>query len=137
MLLAGLQEKVEMAIAERLKRMGGFSEKLSESARNYRQLMKDNASKKLLDQKEEFQEKWPCIQDIIAGGVGEKEFEAIRDEFLRMLGKKIQVYGKDYLEVIKRLESDDKEKGILWMRGVVDTACRKSFEMLPSCGLIE
>ncbi len=136
LLLDGLREKVSMGIHERLKRLREFSEKLPESADKYSEQMQEKASSKLLFQLSEFQEKWLEIEYALAGGAGEGDFLRYRELFLSKLAAQINDYGQDYLTVIKSLQSDVVSQGGLWLQGIVDEVSRRSFEMLPNCGLI-
>lgn len=134
-LLHGLQDKIEMAISERLKRLGAFSEKLMVSAKKYREQMKEKASEKLLSQKHELHEKWAELQQTMASGAGEAGLNETRDAFLSLVQRKITTSGNDYLTVIKELDGQECDKGTRWLQEIVDTVCRKAFELLPSYGL--
>jgi UDP-N-acetylglucosamine/UDP-N-acetylgalactosamine diphosphorylase len=136
-LLDGLLEKVEMGISERIDRLGAFSQKLSESARNYRELFKEKASEKLLLQKMELREKWPEIRDDMYSRGWEKDLEKSRDVFLSIIKKGIRASGKNYLEVIQGLQDDERDHGSRWLQGIVDTVCRRSYKVLPSYRLYE
>lgn len=133
-LLSGLQDKADMAILERLKRLGDFSEKLLASAESYRKQFKEKASGNLLSQKFELHEKWPEIQQTILSGAGDEVLEE-RDIFLKALQKEIHKSGKDYLTVIKGLDRVNREHGTRWLQGFVNIVCRKAFKLLPSYGL--
>lgn len=136
-LLTGLQEKVEMAISERIERMGDLSEKLLVSAGNYRKQMQEKASETLLLHKQELHEKWPEVRQTMLSGAGEKEVEKSRNFFLEVLQRKVRTSGKDYLSVIKGLDRSHRDQGALWLQEFVDTFCRKTFELLPSYGFIK
>lgn len=134
-LLRGLQDNVEMAINERLKRLDAFSEKLMASAKKYREQMKEKASERLLSQKHEFHEKWPELKVTMTNGEGEEVLQKFKDTFSSSIQGRIKTFGKDYLAVINGLDGPEQDIGTQWLQGVVDTVCRKAFELLPGCGL--
>ena len=136
-LLEGLREKVRMAISERLKRLGGFADKMLESIEIYRELVKEKASETLISQKKELYEKYQEIRALIGSGAGEGLLEETRDLFLEAVSRDIQVSGKNYLAVIKGLNRDDQALGTRWLQGIVDNVSLRAFEMLPSLGLVE
>jgi len=134
-LLSGLQEKIEMSISERLRRMEAFTEKLQVSATLYRAQMKEKASDKLLNQKRELHEKWPELHHVLSKGEGGGNLRRAGEDFVAMVQKEIRAFGKDYLAVIQGLPGDTRDHGSRWLQGIVDTVSRKSFELLPSYGL--
>jgi bifunctional UDP-N-acetylglucosamine pyrophosphorylase / glucosamine-1-phosphate N-acetyltransferase len=136
-LLNGLHEKVEMAISERLKKLGGFADKMLESIRIYRELVQEKASDKLIRQKTELYEKYQEVEALISSGAGEGGLVETRDAFLEAVSRDIQASGNDYPTVIKGLNRDDQALGSRWLQGIVDGVSRRAFELLPSLGLLE
>jgi UDP-N-acetylglucosamine/UDP-N-acetylgalactosamine diphosphorylase len=132
----GLIEKVDMAISERLKRLGGLTEKLAASAEKYRAQMKEKASERLLLQKSELNEKWPQLRQIISAGAGESG-QGARDGFLSAVQGGIRTSGKDYLAVIRGLDDRARDGGTRWLQEYVDAVTRNAFSLLPSYGFLE
>jgi UDP-N-acetylglucosamine/UDP-N-acetylgalactosamine diphosphorylase len=136
-LLFGLQEKIDMAVSERLKRMGAFSEKLMESAERYREQLGEKASGNLLAQKNELSGKWPEIRDIMLDENTTANLTESRDLFLSMLREQILKSGKDYLKVIEGLNGEACDRGTQWLQGYVDTVSKSAFKLLPSYGFVK
>lgn len=131
-LMAGLLEKADMAIAERLKRLTAFSDKMPRSAQVYAETAGDKASVSLLAQKKELHERWPAIAEMIPPMVDEFGCAAENDLFSEIIYKHIQAQGRDYLRVIKNLSTTQAAEGAHWLQGIADRVTQQVFKLLPA-----
>ncbi len=99
-LLEGLKEKLDSAIAERMKRLKGFCEKNEQS---------DAA----MDKWSEFEKYFALEEDL-------NESIRPRDQFLEKINSGISNSGKNYLTVIKNLNHEECAVGTSWLQGIVD-----------------
>ncbi|MCD6137228.1 MAG: UDP-N-acetylglucosamine pyrophosphorylase [Deltaproteobacteria bacterium] len=132
MLYAGVLEKLEMALNERIKRFKTLAEKMPESAAEYRKVMKTKADDTILRQKQELFDRW---QDLEALFTRYREYEgdaSRREPFLEKIANLIKEKGCNYLPVIRSLDKTWSAKGTKWLQGIVDTVNQEAFELLPS-----
>lgn len=109
-LYEGLNRKLEMAVAERLKRLGGLCE----------------------NHGGDLAKKWPALARIFhdfRGTAGEAGF---RDGFLAALETAIAEHGKNYVPVIQSLSLDQGRQGSLWLQGIVNRLHEACFGLLES-----
>ncbi len=133
-LLAGLLEKVDMGIDERIRRLGAFSEKMSESARIYRELAAGNVSEDLLAQKAQLHDRWPVLSqrfEALRGYTGE---DGEVERMINVIQAGIARGGRDYPGVIKQLDSGMTEAGSRWLQTIVDHCAGAAHDLLPAFG---
>lgn len=135
-LLDGLQEKIRMGIAERIKRLKELADKMPGSAAAYLAASGESASESLLAQKKEFHENWPELAEIFKNAQIAQGNVQLRDTFLKSAEKRIQEKGKDYIPVIQSLAAEEAENGTLWLQGIVDETVNKAVAAIPSLGTI-
>jgi len=126
-LLEALQEKLKMAVDERIERLG--------------ELM----HKKLLEQETEAEENSSesnSLQEGLYNWLTELESflrenrnregdNALRDRFLEIICKKCDQNGKHYLRVIKGLTPEASEIGTRWLQGIVNEVADGAFQIIP------
>ncbi len=104
-LLAGLKEKLQMGIRERIKRLTAFIQKAGAGGGRRNDTVCNTLS--------EFET-----------GVTKPRFYAgdlrIRDNFINKIESVIQLEGMDYIDVIKKIDPLDAKNGTLWLQGIVD-----------------
>ncbi len=132
MLYEGLLEKLNMAVKERIDRFKALSQKMPESAKKYRAVMKDEASENLLTQEQEFFERWQEIEDMFYVNQDNPGDPAIREPFLEELGRHIKERGSDYVEVIQQLDASCSARGTAWLQSIVEAINQKVLELIPS-----
>lgn len=108
-LLAGLNQNISLAIAERIKRLKELCLKFPES---------------------DFYTAWPVIEDWLEKENNYKKDIELRDNFLERLYSIILNSGKNYITVIKNLDNSDKAKGTVWLQKIVDSIIQKSEQVL-------
>ena len=131
-LLTGLQQTLDQALDERIKRLKGLRENMPRSIKLYRDTLGENTTTPLLSQKEEFYTKWPeietCFNELknIAGDIEQ------RDHFLEAIGPIVKENGLDYIATMKALDKKNKETGTKWLTSIMITAVTKIANYLPS-----
>ena len=131
-LFVGLKEKLQMAIDERIGRLNALSQKMPDSVIAYQNYAKENASSRILKQKNEFFEKGSELEEFFRSQVDIVVKENLRDTFLERIRLNIKNSGKDYISVIKGLESEATELGTLWLQGIVDHTTTGALKTIPS-----
>ena len=131
-LLKGLEEKLYLAIVERIKRLNDLSKNMLDSVKAYQKSVNKKKPSLLLDQENELYTKWPeleaafKIMDQVEGEL------SLRDRFLEMINLGIKKEGKNYISVIKQLDKDAIYQGTSWLQGIVDNVCENIFKIIPS-----
>ncbi len=131
-LFVGLKEKLGMAIDERIQRLKALSQKMPESVIAYQNYAKENASSRILKQKNEFFETSDALEEYFRSQENMAIEENLRDAFLEKIRQGVQASGKDYISVIKGLKDTEKEDGTLWLQTIVDHVIDGALEFLPS-----
>ena len=131
-LFVGLKEKLQMAIDERIQRLKALSQKMPESVIAYQNYAKENASSRILKQKNEFFEKGSELEEFFRSQGDIVVKENLRDTFLETIRLNIKNSGKDYISVIKGLESEAAKLGTLWLQGIVDHTTTGALKTIPS-----
>lgn len=134
-LLEGLQEKLEMAIEERIVRLDGFRQKMPESIRIYKKTAGENTSE-LIKQKNEFYTGFEQLKEVFENVKNHEGDDPLRDRFLERIVNGIQISGKDYIGVIKSLKTEESEIGIRWLQGIVDQVIENALGVIPSFGAV-
>jgi UDP-N-acetylglucosamine/UDP-N-acetylgalactosamine diphosphorylase len=131
-LFVGLKEKLRMAIDERIQRLKALSQKMPDSVIAYQNYAKENASSRILKQKNEFYERGNELEEYFRSQTNIGVKENLRDGFMEKIRRSVQTSGKDYIPVIKGLKDTDKEHGTLWLQSIVDHITDDALKFLPS-----
>ena len=131
-LFQGLKAKLNMAIKERLKRFQELSQKMPESINMYQSFVKENASRQLLQQKNELYNCWPELEESCNSARQNQEPSELQDLFLEKIHTGITSSGKDYIAVIKNLDAADAAIGTRWLQDIVDAIVSEALKILPS-----
>ncbi len=131
-LFVALKEKLRMAIDERIQRLKALSQKMPDSVIAYQNYTKENASSRILKQKNEFLERSDELEDYFRSQENIAVEENLRDAFMEKIRQGAQTSGKDYISVIKGLKDTEKVHGTLWLQSIVDHIIDDAFEFLPS-----
>ncbi len=133
-LFKGATEKIGMIIAERMHRLMALSEKMPQSLKVYKEVMKGNALQKQEQLRLDFYEQWPNIEQSLNDCYKKEGDLQKRDRFIDSVQKGIEKNGKDYIEVITNLESSEANLGVEWLQGLVDEINNKALSFIPSFG---
>ena len=119
-LLDALKEKLAMAVDERIGRLKTLSRKMPDSVKVYQKISKENASSRILHQKNEFYNKWTEIEDHFRSLTNLDVKDNLRDMFLEAIQLGTINNRKNYISVISELKSEDKKLGTRWLQSIVD-----------------
>jgi UDP-N-acetylglucosamine/UDP-N-acetylgalactosamine diphosphorylase len=131
-LYAGVMDKLEIAIDERLKRFKDLSDKMETSIELGRDAVKKDTQKKLLNQKKEFSENWPKLEETLTSGKEITVDLTNRDSFIKVIHNRMKDES-DYIRVIQGLDRDASIMGTAWLQSIVDHIIRTALIHLPSC----
>ena len=125
-LLNGLKEKLNIAIKERITRLGQLCLKMPDPE------IEKETSERLMRQKNELRDRWPEMEDAFKIHENKEDDLSIRDSFLETINRGIKMTGKDYIPVIKGLSSEDTNIGTRWLQGIVDGITAQIVEIIPN-----
>ena len=125
-LLEGLQEKLNMAVDERIERLGELVHIVAEQETG----SQDNLtlSNPL---PEGIYDWWPELESFLKTGRNRVGDPALRDSFLETICKESDKNGKQYLQAITGLNSDVAEMGTHWLQGIVKEVTNGAFQIIP------
>jgi len=132
-LLAGLEEKLNRAISERVNRLEVLCSKIQKYLEMATQ--KSNArarSSPALKQKQELVARWSRMKDLLNQSRTETADTGDRDFFLEKIQKGIKKSGLDYIAVIQGLPPSDGEIGTQWLQGIIDRVSNDALSVIPS-----
>lgn len=131
-LFVGLKEKLNMAIDERIKRFKDLCDKMQNAAVSDQYLANDKLSSIVVRQKHELYRMRTRLEESFVELRNNAGDQVLRDFFLEKIAIGIKKWGKDYITVIKGLESKDSKTGTMWLQGIVDDITMKLLEIIPS-----
>ena len=131
MLYEGVLDKLDMAIRERVERLRAFVQKMPESAKKYRKIMK-KGNHKVLRQKRELFDRWEDVEATLAKSRHKAGDASHREPFLEQINKLIKEKGCDYVAVIQGLDKSWSADGTKWLQGIVDGINQQVIKLLPS-----
>jgi len=131
-LFVGLKEKLSMAINERIKRFKDLCDKMQDVAASDQYLANDKLSSIVVRQKHELYRMRTKLEESFVELRDNAGDQALRNVFLERIDTGIKKWGKDYITVIKGLESKDSKTGTMWLQGIVDDITIKLLEIIPS-----
>jgi len=125
-LLDGLKEKLNMAIEERINRLGELCLKMPDPD------IANETSERLMNQKNDLRERWPEMEEAFKVNKIKKGDLSLRDKFLETISRGIKISGKKYIPVIKSLSVENATHGTKWLQGIVDDITTQVLESIPS-----
>lgn len=125
-LLDGLKEKLNMAIEERVKRLGELCLKTPDPD------IAKETSEGLMHQKNKLRDRWPEMEEAFKVNKIKEGDLSIRDLFLETINRGIKKSGRDYIPVIKGLSVENATQGIKWLQGIVDDITAQIIEIIPT-----
>ena len=131
-LFAGLKEKLKMAIDERIKRFKDLCDKMQDVAASDQYAANDKLSLIVARQKHELYRMRTRLEESFVELRDNAGDQALRDIFLERIDTGIKKWGKDYIAVIKGLESKDSKTGTMWLQGIVDQITVNILKIIPS-----
>jgi len=131
-LLSGALEKLDMALDERIKRLGAVAAKMDHSVRAYQRCMGSAASSVLVRQKQELADSWDNIEGALAKLRDVQGDIAGRDTFLSALAESRHTQSRDYISTIQGLPEDLRTAGTQWLTSIVDEITAACLGRLPT-----
>jgi hypothetical protein len=132
-LLAGLEEKLNRAISERINRLEALCAKIQMSleteTKKEGKPAKSSAARR---QKQEWVTQWSRMKDLLDQSRAETGEARDRDVFLEDVQKGIKKNGLDYISVIQGLPPADAAIGTRWLQGIVDRVVNEALNVTPS-----
>ena len=128
----GALEKIEMILSERIKRLKEVADKMPRSIELYAEIMKDHALQKQQDLRTEIFEQWSEVEAFLKDSYNKEGDAEKRDKFFNVIQQKIGEKGKQYIEVIKGLETTEAAIGTEWLQGLVDEIIYQIQKIIPS-----
>jgi UDP-N-acetylglucosamine/UDP-N-acetylgalactosamine diphosphorylase len=122
----GLQEKLNMAVDERIERLGNLLQKIAEQEFEAR----DNRSASKSPQ-EGFNNCRLELKLYLEDNRKREGEQALRDPFLEIISKELDRKGKQYLTTIKGLSPKVSELGTRWLQGIVNEVTDGAFQLIP------
>lgn len=131
-LLDALKEKLSLGMNERIGRFKALSQKMPDAILAYRKFNKKDASSQILQQKQEFYEKWTELEEYFESLTEIDVEKDLKDAFLEKIRIGISAAGKDYISVIRKLNKEDKEQGTQWLQAIVDHITAGALKIMPT-----
>jgi len=131
-LFNGALEKLEMAIRERIHRLGQVAQNMPRSIEIYKGVMQDKAAQENIQLRREFFEQWTRLEDFLGGCSHVMGDQGKRDGFLELIYRMNREGGRDYLTVITGMDDEGTALGTEWLQGVVDEINRDAAKTIPS-----
>ena len=132
-LLAGLEEKLQRAISERVNRLEALCDRIKISLEMETQKSSERErSSPAWKQKQELVARWSRLQDLLRQSRDETGEAGDRDTFLEKVQKGIRKTGRNYISVIQGLPPSDGVIGTRWLQGIVDRVIDDALRVIPS-----
>jgi len=128
----GAVEKIEMVLAERIKRLKDIAHKMPRSIELNEKVMKEHAIQKKQQLRREFFEQWPTIEESLTDCLSKTGDPEKRDEFLALIQRSIGEKGKDYLRVIQEAGDYGASVCTEWLQGLIDHINDETLKLIPS-----
>jgi len=136
-IFSGATQTIDLAISERLKRLRGFSEKMPKSIDIQKRMQTGNEFSEMFRQQEEFNKKWPEIENLLINGQNREEGNQAKDKFLEHASFLIHEFGPDYITVIKNLPDEISAYGTDWLNGIIEEMEHDVSRIIPALELMK
>ena len=124
-LLEALQEKVDLAIGERINRLEAVCLKKPAD-------VPEGRASKTFKLSLALYEHWPELKEFLQAQPGSGETAGLRDQFIGSVHQGISASGREYIRVIQGLDPADSAKGTRWLQGIIADIMTASEKILPS-----
>jgi len=131
-LLKGAIGKLDMAIAERIKRLGQVADKMPRSVELHQKLDTGFLQKKAIQGQQEFFEKWEEVAQVLIKCLETKGETSKQEAFLNIIENAAGKNSNDYLTVIRGLTEDEANAGTAWLQDLTDQIKERALEVLPN-----
>ncbi|MEA2101273.1 MAG: UDP-N-acetylglucosamine pyrophosphorylase [Thermodesulfobacteriota bacterium] len=131
-LFTGLMEKCDLALDERIKRLGALAKKMDPSIDAYQKAMGPDASIKLVQQKKALSSGWDKLEETLQALRSTSGEDAKRDAFIQALVDAGQSGARGYISTIRGLPQETRTKGTAWLNTIVKEVETTFYKMIPS-----
>ena len=131
----GALETLELAIEERLKRLGEVANKMPHSIEVYKKISGGRLPDKTIHAEKEFYDRWQEMEKIFRNGLDQPGDISQRDAFLKILEKACKQRENDYLSTVKGLKKRESDVGTSWLQGIVDGIYQQIASAVPGLGI--
>jgi len=126
MLLDGLQDKLQMAVDERIVRLSELIHKLVEQEAEGEESSSESSSV------QKGHANWlPELESFLSENRNREGDHDLRDRFIDAIDKGVDQNGKQYLKVISGLNPKASEIGTRWLQGIVNEVTDGAFQIVP------
>ena len=125
-LLDGLQDKLQMAVDERIVRLSELIRKIEEQGTEGK-----NSRSELIPIPEGLNDWLPELEVFLRASRNRVGEQALKDRFLEIIRTEVDQNGKQYLRVIKGLSQKASETGTRWLQGIVNEVTDGAFQIIP------
>jgi UDP-N-acetylglucosamine/UDP-N-acetylgalactosamine diphosphorylase len=119
-----LQEKVGLALTERIKRLEAVCLKFPNAG-------SENEPSKSIKRERELVNHWSDLKASFMAHMNHEGDPELRDPFLESVNRGIGAYGKDYLAVVQGLDPADSVRGTRWLQGIIDDILVAAKSIMP------
>jgi bifunctional UDP-N-acetylglucosamine pyrophosphorylase/glucosamine-1-phosphate N-acetyltransferase len=127
-ILEGLQDKLQMAVDERIVRFSELVHKVLEKETEGVESSSESSSRSL----QKGHVKWlPELESFLRENRNRAGDHALRDRFMEIICKEFTQNGKQYLKVISGLNPKASEIGTRWLQGIVNEVTDGAFQIVP------
>ena len=130
-LFEGAIEKLNMAVGERVKRLGQVANQMPEAIEIRKKLAQGHIREKALELSRTFFDRWSDLEQVFREGLDQEGEPAQKEAFLGFVEKAIKEKGRDYLTAIKNLPEKESLVGVTWLDGLINEITRNIWEILP------
>jgi UDP-N-acetylglucosamine/UDP-N-acetylgalactosamine diphosphorylase len=131
LLLAGLKEKLNWAISERIHQLDAFCHPENEDPAGPDKGLSATRPG-VAKQRQTLIANWSQLQDLFESYQNVNGDEHSRDAFLEAVRKGIQKKGSNYIAVIQQLAPSEGELATDWLQGIVDHMIESALTIIPS-----
>jgi len=126
-LIEGLQLTLQLGIAERIKRLKDFGQKMHASIDPVKKSESGagETNTQLID-------KWTDLETVFEDMPKQLGDNESFDEFMEQLQNFIGTTGNNYINIIKGLKPETAEQGTRWLQSIVDRIVEKALEGVPA-----
>jgi UDP-N-acetylglucosamine/UDP-N-acetylgalactosamine diphosphorylase len=127
---AGLLDKLSLGRKERLKRFEAMAKRASAT--------EPSGSEKTARLRKELGSSIEKVKELFEGDAApDSDVKALREDFLKGLGKAMQGGPGSYVETIQGLPADVSSTGTKWLEGIVAHCCRAVSAAMPGLALFQ
>ncbi|MGD8990567.1 MAG: protein GlmU [Desulfobacterales bacterium] len=130
LLLAGLKEKLNWAISERVDRLDALGHNKNEGPTGP-ESGPPGATSAAVKQRREFIANRSQLKDLLEPYRNVTGDERSRDAFLETVHRGIQKMGPNYIAVIQQLSPSEGERATAWLQEIVDQIVKRALTIIP------